>query len=43
MKRWEEIKTSDLPALNRQLKSANLPEIRLDSKALTGEGQSDLE
>jgi len=32
MKRWEEIKTTDLPALNRQLGTANLPEIRLESK-----------
>jgi hypothetical protein len=43
MKRWEEIKKSDLPALNRQLKNANLPEIRLDTKAQAGETQSDLE
>ena len=28
MKRWEELKTTDLAALNRQLKSASLPEIR---------------
>ena len=43
MKRWEEIKNSDLPALNRQLKSANLPEIQLDSKAPTDESQADIE
>jgi photosystem II stability/assembly factor-like uncharacterized protein len=43
MKRWEEIKNSDLPALNRQLKSANLPEIRLESKAPTEEPQSNIE
>jgi photosystem II stability/assembly factor-like uncharacterized protein len=42
-KRWEEIKNSDLPALNRQLKSANLPEIHLESKAPTDETQADLE
>jgi photosystem II stability/assembly factor-like uncharacterized protein len=35
MKRWEEIKKSDLPALNRQLKNTNLPEIHLDMKAQT--------
>ena len=29
MKRWEEIKSTDIPALNRQLKSANLAEIQL--------------
>jgi photosystem II stability/assembly factor-like uncharacterized protein len=42
-KRWEEIKNSDLPALNRQLKSANLPEIHLESKAPTDETQADIE
>ncbi len=33
MKRWEELKQSDLPAVNRQLKKANLPEIRPDDEA----------
>jgi photosystem II stability/assembly factor-like uncharacterized protein len=43
MKRWEEIKNTDLAALNRQLKSSNLPEIHLDSKAPTDESQADIE
>jgi photosystem II stability/assembly factor-like uncharacterized protein len=43
MKRWEEIKNSDLPALNRQLKGANLPEIHPESKAPTDESQADIE
>jgi len=43
MKRWEEIKKSDLPALNRQLKSAKLPEIRPEAKAQTGGSPGDLE
>ena len=43
MKRWEGIKKSDLPTLNQQLKNANLPEIRLDSKAPTEEADSDVE
>ena len=43
MKRWEEIKKSDLPALNRQLKMGNLPEIHVEAKAHTSEGQSNLE
>jgi photosystem II stability/assembly factor-like uncharacterized protein len=43
MKRWEGIKTSDLPALNRQLKNSSLPEIHLDSKGQTNEAQSNLE
>ena len=43
MKRWEEIKNSDLPALNRQLKGANLPEIHPESKAPTEESENNLE
>ena len=43
LKRWDEIKQSDLPALNRQLKSASLTEIRLESKAPMDESQTDLE
>jgi photosystem II stability/assembly factor-like uncharacterized protein len=34
MKRWDEIKTSELPALNRRLRQANLPELRLRQKPL---------
>ncbi len=34
MKRWNEFKTADIPALNRQLCGANLPEIRLEQKPL---------
>jgi photosystem II stability/assembly factor-like uncharacterized protein len=43
MKRWEEIKKSDLPALNSQLKSANLDGINLESKLQTDESTTDLE
>jgi len=43
MKRWEEIKKSDLPALNRQLKSASLPEIRTDVMTRTESAESNLE
>ncbi len=43
MKRWEQIKTSDVPALNRELKKANLPEIRFETKAQNEEAGSDLE
>jgi hypothetical protein len=32
MKRWLEVKATDLPALNRQLRGENLPEVRLESK-----------
>ena len=31
MARWQEIKKSDLPALNAQLKRSNLPEIKLEA------------
>jgi photosystem II stability/assembly factor-like uncharacterized protein len=30
LKRWESLKTSDLPALNRDLRQANLPEIKIE-------------
>jgi hypothetical protein len=32
IKRWDEIKTTDIPGLNQQLHGANLPEINLDRK-----------
>lgn len=32
MKRWEEFKTADLVVLNRHLRAAGLPEVRLESK-----------
>jgi hypothetical protein len=31
MKRWDALRTSDLPALNRELRPANLPEVQIDS------------
>jgi photosystem II stability/assembly factor-like uncharacterized protein len=43
LKRWEEIKKSDLPALNVQLKSANLGVISLESKPQTEDAQRDVE
>jgi photosystem II stability/assembly factor-like uncharacterized protein len=43
MKRWEEIKKTDLAALNRQLRGANLPEINLESKAQADETQANME
>jgi photosystem II stability/assembly factor-like uncharacterized protein len=41
MKRWDELKTSDLPALNRTLRDANLPEIRPESKPQPGDEPED--
>jgi photosystem II stability/assembly factor-like uncharacterized protein len=43
MNRWEELKQSDLPAVNRQLKKANLPEIRPEMKPQADEVQTDVE
>jgi len=31
LKRWDTLKTSDLPALNRVLRGANLPEVQIES------------
>jgi hypothetical protein len=43
MKRWDEIKTSDVPALNRQLKKANLQEISTETKQQNEDAGGDLE
>ena len=43
MKRWNEFKSSDLPALNRQLREANAPEIQLESNLQSEEPQADEE
>jgi photosystem II stability/assembly factor-like uncharacterized protein len=43
MKRWEEIRKSDLPAINGQLRGANLGEISLESKPQTDDAQADIE
>jgi len=43
MKRWDEIKTSDVPALNRQLKKANLQEISIETKQQNEDAGGDLE
>ena len=31
MQQWEAIKTKDIPALNQQLKGANLPEVKIEA------------
>lgn len=43
MKRWNEFKTSDLPALNRQLHDSQAPEIRMESDIQYEEPQIDEE
>jgi hypothetical protein len=43
MKRWNEFKTSELPALNRQLRGAGLSEINLQSNPSSEYPQADEE
>jgi hypothetical protein len=42
-KRWDAIKSTDLPALNRQLRAAGLPEIRVESEPQPEEDSEDVE
>ncbi|HKE31403.1 MAG TPA: glycoside hydrolase, partial [Candidatus Angelobacter sp.] len=35
IQRWDAVKAQDIPALNAQLKSANLPELKLENQNLT--------
>ena len=41
MKQWEQMKTADLPALNAQLRSAHLPELKLEEHSNPGAGEGD--
>ena len=44
LKQWTDLKSADLPALNRQLKSANMPELQLASTTRsTSEDSDDIE
>jgi photosystem II stability/assembly factor-like uncharacterized protein len=43
MKHWDALKTSDLPALNRALHDANLPELQIESDPHTEEAGMDEE
>jgi photosystem II stability/assembly factor-like uncharacterized protein len=43
LKRWSEFKTSELPALNRQLRESKTPEIQLESNLQGEEPQADEE
>jgi hypothetical protein len=43
MKRWNDFKAADLPELNRELRDAKLPEIRLQSNPHQEESQTDEE
>ena len=41
LQQWDQVRSVDIPALNRQLKAANLPEIRVESNPRPGDSQSD--
>jgi hypothetical protein len=41
MQRWNALKSTDLPALNRELRSANLPQINLQAPPPSEEGGED--
>jgi hypothetical protein len=43
MKQWEQLKTSDLAALNAQLRDAHLPELKLEVHGDPGMGDGDEE
>jgi hypothetical protein len=43
MRRWDALKSTDLPALNRELRGASLPEVRLESDVRKDEAVSDEE
>jgi photosystem II stability/assembly factor-like uncharacterized protein len=43
MKRWDALRTSDLPALNRTLNDAHLPEVKIESDPHKEEGGMDEE
>lgn len=43
LKKWKDVKATDIPALNKQLQAANLPEIRLESKTGGDDDSEDVE
>jgi hypothetical protein len=43
MRRWDAFKSTDLPALNRELRGASLPEVRLEPDVRKDEAVSDEE
>jgi hypothetical protein len=43
LKRWAEFKSGDMPALNRQLRESNIPEIQMESNIQSAEPQIDEE
>jgi hypothetical protein len=43
MKQWKDLKTTEIPALNKQLRDASLPEIALEAKPTEEEDSDDIE
>ena len=43
MKQWAELKQTDLPSLNQQLRRANLPELHLESTMPDPDESEDIE
>jgi photosystem II stability/assembly factor-like uncharacterized protein len=43
MKRWDALKTLDLPALNRELRAANLPEVQIESNPHEADSGMDID
>jgi hypothetical protein len=43
LKRWNEFKNSDLPALNRLLRESKVPEVQLEADVHAEEPQADEE
>ena len=43
MKRWDALKTADLPALNRVLHDASLPEIKIETASYEEEEAEDVD
>ena len=43
MKRWNDLKSTDLPAFNRSLREASVPEVQLEANAHQEESQTDEE
>jgi hypothetical protein len=43
MEQWEELRTTDLPTINRQLRDANLPEIHPEQKPDQDESETNVD
>jgi photosystem II stability/assembly factor-like uncharacterized protein len=43
LKKWKDVKASDIPALNKQLQAASLPEIKIESKSEVDDDSDDVD